>query len=301
MLSILSVEFAFSEKVKVLMIRLDSSDYLGKLKILTLIGLLAFGSSTHLKSNSFPLQVGINTLAGSVDSLALFATELERTIERLVSFNPELKESSSEQVTVKTAGFLEVDDAERTVDLADASIISLDREPGTATSILDDIFASDEERIAHGLMIRSLPISAPVKGVVTSGFGMRNHPILRGRRAHKGLDIAAPTGTEIFAPGAGVVIFSGRKNGYGNTIIVDHGYGYTTLYGHCSRLLVEEGANVTRGDVIALVGSTGRSTGPHLHYEVRINGDHMNPTAFIYYERDQDNLLAMISAWYLTV
>ncbi len=283
------------------MIRLDSNSLTRKFTIALLAGIFAFTTSTQIKATSLPLQVGINTLVGSVDSLALFATELERTIDRLVSFNPELDDVSQEGEMTRTAGFLDTKDSERSVDLIETSVFTIGREMNAPTSILDNMFASDEERIEHGLMIRALPISVPVKGVITSGFGMRNHPILRGRRAHKGLDMAAPTGTEIFAPGAGTVVFSGRKNGYGNTIIVDHGYGYTTLYGHCSRLLVEEGAMVTRGDVIALVGSTGRSTGPHLHYEVRINGTHMNPSAFIFYERDQDNLLAMISSWYLTV
>ena len=264
------------------------------LPLLALI--LSVGSTSTGAATNLPLQVGINTLAGSIDSLAVFATELERTIARLVSLNPEL--TSDDQADILTAGYLDSGDGESG---DDTSVFTMGDRGTGASTILNNIFASDEERIEHGLMIRSLPISAPVEGVVTSGFGMRNHPILRGRRAHKGLDIAAPTGTEIFAPGAGVVTFSGRKGGYGNTIIVDHGYGYSTLYAHCSRLLVDEGATLSRGDVIALVGSTGRSTGPHLHYEVRINGSHMNPTAFIFYERDQDNLLKMISDWYITV
>ena len=246
-----------------------------------------------------PAAPGFSTLNESIDSVSIFALELNRTIERLISFNADLAEM---QIEPELAGFLAQQEGDvNPVDrLSTMPFLSID-ESSNAMLLLDEFFSSDLERIERGLMIRSLPISSPVSGTVTSGFGMRNHPILGGRRAHKGLDIAAPTGTEIFAPGRGTVVFSGRKNGYGNTIIVDHGYGYTTLYGHCSKLLVEEGATVSRGDVIALVGSTGRSTGPHLHYEVRINGDHMNPGAFIFYDRPDDRLLAAISEWYMTV
>ena len=116
---------------------------------------------------------------------------------------------------------------------------------------------------------------------------------------HKGLDIAAPRGTSIYAPGAGTVIFAGRKHGYGNVVIIDHGYGYTTLYGHCSKLLVDEGAQVSRGDVIALVGSTGRSTGPHLHYEVRLNGVHLNPQRFLIYPQNKITALTAVADHYL--
>lgn len=246
-----------------------------------------------------PAAPGFSTLSESIDSVSIFALELNRTIERLISFNADLAEM---QIEPELAGFLAQQEGDvNPVDrLNTMPFLSLD-ESSNAMLLLDEFFSNDLERIERGLMIRSLPISSPVSGTITSGFGMRNHPILGGRRAHKGLDIAAPTGTEIFAPGRGTVVFSGRKNGYGNTVIVDHGYGYTTLYGHCSKLLVEEGATVSRGDVIALVGSTGRSTGPHLHYEVRINGEHMNPGAFIYYDRSDDRILAAIAEWYTTV
>jgi murein DD-endopeptidase MepM/ murein hydrolase activator NlpD len=117
----------------------------------------------------------------------------------------------------------------------------------------------------------------PVAGRITSGFGNRFHPILHRTKLHTGLDIAAPTGTPIHAAGPGRVIYSGYRGGYGNCIIIDHGGGIATLYGHCSRLTVGVGANVQAGDVIAAVGSTGFSTGPHCHWEVRVNGTPVNP------------------------
>lgn len=117
----------------------------------------------------------------------------------------------------------------------------------------------------------------PVRGRITSRFGWRIHPISRVRRMHTGVDIAAPSGTPIAAAGGGEVIFAGRKGGYGNAVIIDHGRGRTTLYGHMSRIQVRVGQVVQRGLIVGNVGSTGFSTGPHLHFEVRQNGNPVNP------------------------
>lgn len=117
----------------------------------------------------------------------------------------------------------------------------------------------------------------PVGGPIVSGFGMRFHPILRVNRMHNGIDIAAPHGTPIKAAANGEVIFAGYRRGYGNTIIIDHGGGVATLYAHCSGLAVSEGTRVSQGQVIGYVGATGLATGPHLHFEVRRNGEPVDP------------------------
>lgn len=114
-------------------------------------------------------------------------------------------------------------------------------------------------------------------GRVGSGFGMRFHPILKRNRMHTGVDIGAGMGTPIRAAGPGVVISASYRGGYGNCVVIDHGGGLSTLYGHCSRLFVRAGQQVERGQKIAAVGSTGLSTGPHLHFETRINGRPVNP------------------------
>ena len=112
---------------------------------------------------------------------------------------------------------------------------------------------------------------------VTSEFGMRIHPILKVNKMHTGIDIGAAAGTNVLAANSGTVIKAGWNNSYGNVIMIDHGGGIVTLYAHNSKLLVSTGDVVSRGQVIALVGSTGNSTGPHIHFEVRVNGEYQNP------------------------
>ena len=119
----------------------------------------------------------------------------------------------------------------------------------------------------------------PVTGRITSRYGERSS--LR-RSTHTGLDIACTTGTDIKVVSNGTVTFSGKKGSYGNLIIVDHGNGVETWYGHCSKLYEKVGNTVNAGDIIAAVGSTGNSTGPHLHFEIRINGECVNPQNYVY-------------------
>ncbi|MCX7625791.1 MAG: peptidoglycan DD-metalloendopeptidase family protein [Candidatus Sumerlaeaceae bacterium] len=115
---------------------------------------------------------------------------------------------------------------------------------------------------------------------LSSPFGYRRHPIRGGVRKHTGIDLASWTGTKIFAADSGTVIHSGWLGGYGYCVMIDHHNGYVTVYGHCSKLVVDVGDNVRRGDYIAQVGSTGASTGPHLHFEIRRNGTPIDPALF---------------------
>jgi murein DD-endopeptidase MepM/ murein hydrolase activator NlpD len=121
----------------------------------------------------------------------------------------------------------------------------------------------------------------PLRGRITSTFGYRRHPIWGGINLHTGLDIAAPYGKPITAADKGEVIFSGWWGGYGKALVIDHGRGYTTVYGHMSRIYMQAGQTVDKGQVIGLVGSTGFSTGPHLHFEVRVNGRPVDPSQFL--------------------
>ncbi len=137
------------------------------------------------------------------------------------------------------------------------------------------------------LYLEAIPAIQPIANEklkrIASGFGSRIHPIYKTRKSHTGIDFTAPSGTEIYATGNGIVTHSGNQgDGYGNKVIINHGYGYETLYGHCSRVLVRKGQKVKRGQKIALVGNTGQSSGPHLHYEVIRNDVKINPVNFFF-------------------
>ncbi len=121
----------------------------------------------------------------------------------------------------------------------------------------------------------------PASHDITSGFGWRYHPILKTRRFHQGIDIGAPSGSRIVAAAAGTVIFAGDRGGYGNTVMIDHGDGLVTVYAHQSRIAVSEGQRVRRSQTIGRVGSTGLSTGPHVHFETRVNGHARDPLGYL--------------------
>lgn len=141
-------------------------------------------------------------------------------------------------------------------------------------------------------LYKSLPAIIPSDGPIGDRFGMRTHPILKIRRMHTGMDIIVNTGKEVFAPGDGKILKAGNRGGYGKTVEIDHGYGYTSLYAHLSKFKVKKGQSVKRGDLIGLSGQSGSlATGPHLHYEVKHNGVHLNPKNFIYNDMKVFDLL----------
>ena len=148
-------------------------------------------------------------------------------------------------------------------------------------------------------MLASIPSIMPLKSEdlkrISSGFGIRMHPILKIRKMHEGQDFTAPTGTQIFATGSGIVSkVEKRRFGFGFHVIVDHGYGYKTIYAHMSRINIRKGQKVNRGDVLGLVGSTGSSTAPHLHYEVLKNGIKIDPVNYYYQDLSPDQFQQII-------
>lgn len=149
-------------------------------------------------------------------------------------------------------------------------------------------------------MMASIPAIQPIdsrkiRGGL-SGFGGRIHPIYKIRKMHTGIDFTAPVGTPIYATGDGRVTAVGVDGGYGRRVLINHGYSYTTLYGHMSRFAVKQGQHVKRGDLIGYVGNTGTSTGPHLHYEVHKNGRPVNPVNFMYNDLTPVEYAAILEA-----
>ncbi len=150
-----------------------------------------------------------------------------------------------------------------------------------AQLLFPQIWQQAYEAQAQTSQFAFVPRSWPVRGIFTSGFGYRRSPFTRKVSYHDGIDIAAPSGTKILAPADGKVVFSEMRGGYGRMIELDHGFGIRTRYAHNRRLLVKKGDQVKAGDTIATVGSTGRSTGPHLHYEIRIDGISVDPMIYL--------------------
>ncbi|MRJ01909.1 MAG: peptidoglycan DD-metalloendopeptidase family protein [Epsilonproteobacteria bacterium] len=137
------------------------------------------------------------------------------------------------------------------------------------------------------LLERSVPTGRPLKyRRVSAPFGYRLHPIYQKKMFHFGIDLVAPIGTPIYAPADGVVFFRGVKSGYGKFLLLNHPFGFSTAYGHLSRIVVRQGEFVQKGELIAYVGNTGRTTGPHLHYEVRYLSYWLDPSKFINWRRD---------------
>jgi hypothetical protein len=130
-------------------------------------------------------------------------------------------------------------------------------------------------------LLASTPSIRPVDGWITSGFGYRESPFTGERIFHSGLDIANKTGTKVIASANGKIAYAARKLHFGNMVTIDHGFGRVTRYGHLDKILVKPGQLIKRGDVLGLLGNTGQSTGPHLHYEVRINGTPIDPLQYI--------------------
>ena len=146
---------------------------------------------------------------------------------------------------------------------------------------LDELLKNKERLLAHTPAIQ--PVSNKDLNRIASGFGYRIDPVYKTVKMHAGLDFAAPQGTPIYATADGTVSVAGNKgNGYGNHVIINHGYGYETLYGHMVKVKANSGQKVSRGEVIGWVGSTGKSTGPHCHYEVHKKGNKIDPVYFFY-------------------
>lgn len=155
-----------------------------------------------------------------------------------------------------------------------------------------DLISTQEERL------RCMPSIQPVANKdltrIASGYGMRIDPVYKTLKFHTGMDFNASIGTDIYVTGDGTVELAEWHHGYGNCVIINHGFGYKTLYGHCSKLLVKPGQKVKRGEVIAKLGNTGKSTGPHLHYEVIVRGEYDNPAKYYYLDLTPEEYEKMV-------
>ncbi len=198
--------------------------------------------------------------------------------EKLFSLNDKLKEVE------KILGIDEVATAENNISTIPKRVQNLKKQSLVYFSKIKKL-SKYEKRLLH----RTIPIGLPVRyRRISARFGYRMHPIYHKKMFHFGLDLSAPIGRVVYAPADGVVFFAGVRRGYGKFLILSHPFGFSTAYGHLSKILVRPGQYVKRGEPIAKVGNTGRSTGPHLHYEVRYLSYWLNPMKFLYWDRKND-------------
>jgi murein DD-endopeptidase MepM/ murein hydrolase activator NlpD len=262
--------------------------------LIVLLGVLLYHGSASFRAHRLArensaltkeLEAFRTRVDGLEESFALL-TEEDRRVRRLAGL-----ESMDEEIlevgiggpglsTPRTRSLWPVDSTlSKAAFAVEYDLSALERRAELLTRSLTE---ARDSLAAHRDLLLATPSILPVAGVLSSRFAAsRFHPIHHRALPHEGVDISAAKGTPILAAAAGTVVFAGWRSGWGNTVEIDHGYGYLTRYAHASKLLVRRGQRVTRGDVIANVGSTGISTSPHLHYEVRIGGVAVNPMNYV--------------------
>ncbi len=243
-------------------------------------------------------------LRSQIEAVDEEVASLSRTIGRVQQFDARLRQMTSLSDPSRNLAMGPVGDpkpapeapvAARTADGLERDLLGAEGSDRALELIRDRVEVLSEDASEVDGSVRSLevyledqqallsatPSLMPTRGWQTSEFGFRTDPYTGLRQMHSGLDIAAAHGKEVIAPGDGVVTHAGPQGAYGNVVIVEHGHGLSTLYAHLSEILVKVGDEPKRGATLGRVGNTGRSTGPHLHYEVRLNGVPQNPERFI--------------------
>ena len=246
------------------------------------------------------MESQLEVLNSQVDQMQVVMTDLQQRDDNLyrVLFGAEPIPLSVRQGAQRKIDYYEqlakMTNSELAADLT-LKVDLLEKEIYVQAKSYDEVAQMAKEQ---EIRMENIPAIQPVMNKdlkrVASGYGMRIDPVYHVRKFHQGMDFTAPTGTEIFATGNARVEFTGWKQGYGNTVILDHGYGYKTLYAHLYKSLVRKGQKVRRSDIIALMGNTGKSTGPHLHYEVRLNGKPVDPRNYYFYDLSPEEYDQMI-------
>lgn len=275
-----------------------------------IIGVLIYGltytfidspKEKQLKRENAQLQTQYAILNKKLDQIAIVMNDIQHRDDNIYRTIFEAEPIADE---IRKAGFGGVNRYKELEGYNDSELIissskkldKLSKQLYIQSKSFDEVFEMAKKKEK---MLKALPAIQPVQNEdlkrMASGYGNRMHPILKYIKFHAGMDFTADTGTPIYATGEGEVIQADAKSsGYGNHVRIDHGYGYVTLYAHMSKMNVYVGQKVKRGDVIGYVGNTGLSAGPHCHYEVRKNGNPVNPVNFYYNDLTPEEYSIMI-------
>mgnify|MGYP001053855119 CR=1 FL=1 len=301
-LSYRKIERSFRQKVKDSIVVIAASGILAALFFVLYTIVIDSPKEKKLIRENLALQIQYNLLNERMDNMAVVLDDMQNRDDNIYRV---IFESDPIPSSVRNAGFgganrykeLEGYESSELLVETQKKLDILSKMAAVQSKSFDDVknLALDKEK-----MLAAIPGIQPVANKnlkrMASGYGRRIHPIYKVRKMHWGMDFSAKTGTPIFATGDGK-ISNDRKiggSGYGKYIVIDHGYGYQTLYAHMSKVAVRKGQSVKRGDVIGYVGNSGRSAGPHLHYEVVKDGKKVNPINFYYSDLTPEEFEQMI-------
>lgn len=273
---------------------------LGAASFIMLIWIFGSPSEKELRIENSKLVAQYNVLSKRLDEALGVMKDIQQRDDNLYRV---VLQADPIADAVRTAGYGGTNRYEELMDMANADLVVnttqkmdfLDRQLYIQSQSFDEVvnlFKQNDE------MLKCIPAIQPVSNKdlkkTASGYGMRIDPIYKTSKFHEGMDFSASTGTPIYATGNGTVTKAGWQSGYGRVVVINHGYGYETLYAHMNKIDVRKGQKVIRGEVIGEVGNTGKSTGPHLHYEVHVKGRVVNPVNYYFMDLSADDYDRMI-------
>ena len=269
-----------------------------------IILLIIFGSPSEkeLRKENSRLQAQYNVLSRRMDEAMGVLQDIQQRDDNLYRV---IFMADPISPAIRKAGYGGTNRYEQLMDMADANLVinttqkmdMLSKQLYIQSKSFDDVVEMCKN---HDQMLKSIPAIQPISNKdlrrTASGYGTRIDPIYGTSKFHAGMDFSAPLGTDVYATGDGTVVKVGWETGYGNTVEIDHGFGYMTRYAHLQDFRTHVGKKVVRGEVIAGVGSTGKSTGPHLHYEVHVKGEVVNPVNYYFMDlsaEDYENMIQL--------
>lgn len=288
------------DRVFTIIRHLSTGIVIGVVLFFTLMRFLDSPMESQLRKENKLLQTQYEVLSLRLANAFDILNDIQQRDENLYRA---IFQAESIPESIRKAGFGGVNRYEHLMNLSNADLVvattqkmdMLTKQLYVQSNSLEELInigQTQEERVKCIPSIQ--PISNKDLKRTASGYGMRMDPIYRVPRFHAGMDFSAKIGTEIYATGNGVVTFVGWKQGYGNCLMINHGFGYETLYGHMSKAIARVGQKVVRGEIIGEVGNTGKSTGPHLHYEVIVRGRNDNPSKYYFMDLSPEEYEQMI-------